>query len=582
MAAMSEKKIFIYTEVGGRYGSGHLMRSLMLSRHLQSQGYEVIFLAEPNTPLSAEVARRHGKTYSRSILASTAPDAIICDRREISTADMRSLRRSAPVIIMDSSGSETRIADIVIDQLPSLSDKQVNITPFSCTVLDSASRIKRPSDAVSRVYVYAGALPAIVRTAAALAERFPSVKFTIAHSTDTDIRLPENAVAAPVKEKYLAALSRFDAVLTYFGLTAFESALAGLPVMLLSPTAYHAKLAEATHALFHHLGDVRSPINDIAGRMFYFINKAPVRRALTAQVKKTVVPERAMERITEIIAGIASLRDPHCTACASPLSDIVSRAGNSNLYRCRKCGTLNRRYFLPLTMRYEDDYFVADYKAQYGRTYEDDFPAIRLLARRRLSILRTLRPSGSLLDLGCALGFFLYEAREEGYDVAGVEMSGYAAAYAKKKFGIAVGTGGIERFSADRSYDIVTAWYFLEHIDGIEKLIADVHRMLAPGGIFAFGMPNARGISARLSRTYAARVPADHRNEFSPRGMDMLMRRSGFVREHIASTGVHWPRAAGLLKLDMLSSNGSAASMYKMLAEQFELGDTFEGYYRKR
>ncbi|MEK6794613.1 MAG: methyltransferase domain-containing protein [Spirochaetota bacterium] len=579
---MTEHKVFIYTAFGGRYGSGHLMRSLMLAKHLKSEGYDAIFLAEPNTPLSTEIERRHGKTYSRSILASTSAAAIICDRRELPEADIRSLRRTAPVIIMDSNGSETRIADIVIDQLPSRSKKAVNVRPFTCTVLSSAERTPKVRGKVEHIFVYAGAIRAFAEAVAKAASRFPSIRFTIVLGTDSNIPIPPNVTMSPVKEKYLSTLSRFDAVITYFGLTAFESALAGLPVMLLSPTNYHATLAAECGAMFYDIGSMRSGSEAISGRMFYLINKPAARKALIAEAKKSIVPERSMEHITRIIRGTAALVHPRCTACGAALTHIAARSENSNLYRCTACGSLTRKYFLPLAMKYEDDYFTTDYRAQYGRTYEDDFPAIRLLARRRLAIMKKLRPTGSLLDLGCALGFFLYEAREEGYDVSGIETSAYAASYAKKKFSIDVHTGGVERFSASRTYDVITAWYFLEHIDGIESMLSSVHRMLSPSGIFAFGMPNAAGISARMDRSYAARVPVDHRNEFTPNGMDMLMRKAGFVREHVAATGMHWPRAAGLLKLGMLSKNDRLASMYRTVAERFSLGDTFEGYYRKR
>ena len=49
-------------------------------------------------------------------------------------------------------------------------------------------------------------------------------------------------------------------------------------------------------------------------------------------------------------------------------------------------------------------------------------------------------PGGRLLDVGCAAGFFL-EAASQHYAVTGVEVSEFAAQYAREEFGHRVFTG---------------------------------------------------------------------------------------------------------------------------------------------
>ena len=69
-------------------------------------------------------------------------------------------------------------------------------------------------------------------------------------------------------------------------------------------------------------------------------------------------------------------------------------------------------------------------------------------AGRRVSarqILRALRrhqaPPGRLLDVGCACGFLLDEARQLGWAVEGIERSRWAAQVARTRFGLTVQKG---------------------------------------------------------------------------------------------------------------------------------------------
>jgi len=52
----------------------------------------------------------------------------------------------------------------------------------------------------------------------------------------------------------------------------------------------------------------------------------------------------------------------------------------------------------------------------------------------------------------------------------------------------------------DASFDVASANMVLEHLDKPEDVFAEVHRVLAPGGVFAFHTPNAWGYSTLAAR----------------------------------------------------------------------------------
>ena len=90
-------------------------------------------------------------------------------------------------------------------------------------------------------------------------------------------------------------------------------------------------------------------------------------------------------------------------------------------------------------VQYEADYFGSEYKAQYGRTYLDDFDSIKAQGLRRAAEIRALLGRGkpsSLLDIGCAYGPFLAAAKDLGFEPYGTDISKSALEHVKEKLGL--------------------------------------------------------------------------------------------------------------------------------------------------
>ena len=60
--------------------------------------------------------------------------------------------------------------------------------------------------------------------------------------------------------------------------------------------------------------------------------------------------------------------------------------------------------------------------------YRGAEPILRREFARTVKFIRKYRPAGRLLDIGCAYGFFLEEARPF-YEVAGIEIAEHAAEF---------------------------------------------------------------------------------------------------------------------------------------------------------
>ena len=85
------------------------------------------------------------------------------------------------------------------------------------------------------------------------------------------------------------------------------------------------------------------------------------------------------------------------------------------------------------------EYFFEDYKAQYGKTYLEDFASIKAQGVRRVTNIELLFKTGrkksvthSLLDIGCAMGPFIDAAADSGWQVYGTDVSAQAVEYVQK------------------------------------------------------------------------------------------------------------------------------------------------------
>lgn len=547
-------------------------------------GFEVIFAAEEiNSPIYKEAEKEGFVAYSKRILPASTIDVFLVDCREISVKKLQSFKKKAPVILIDSSSKKEReIADIVIDMLPSLKNYIANFSPFSATVLgNEIKRRSHPVNKIESILAYVGADKNLLDVVLFLATVRKNITITVLSRVERPHSIGENVIFKTHTSSITEEFENHDAVITYFGVTAFEASSAGLPVATISPTSYHAELAKKCSTLFTNFGyykDIDS--SSLSASYSYFLDNEESRKEKYNASKK-ILSDEASIKIAETISTLPAISYLKC-ACGKPLSKIVCRDEFSNIYKC-SCNTIKRAYFRKINETYNETYYTSAYKEQYGKTYEEDAPSLRLLARKRLSVIRQYKSFGKVADIGTALGFFLDEARSMGFDVFGCEVSAYASLYASKNLNISVENTNAENFPMEEnSLDVVSAWYVLEHIDDLSSLISKIHKSLKKGGVFCFSMPNAFGISGRIMKEgYYKNVPIDHRVEFSPQGIEKYLNSFGFRKAQIIPSGIHFSRFLTYAKMPFLKSIKPLESLYKNIAERFLLGDTFEGYFIK-
>ncbi len=153
----------------------------------------------------------------------------------------------------------------------------------------------------------------------------------------------------------------------------------------------------------------------------------------------------------------------------------------------------------------------------------------RETARRTLTAIERQVQPGSLLDIGCWVGFLLAEARDRGWQTTGVEPSEFASDYARDRLGLDVITAAVDELQMPSgSLDAVFMGDVIEHLVDPGAALERIRDLLRPGGVVALALPDAGSAVARaMGRRWWSILPT-HVQYFTRPSIARLLDRAGF------------------------------------------------------
>lgn len=139
-------------------------------------------------------------------------------------------------------------------------------------------------------------------------------------------------------------------------------------------------------------------------------------------------------------------------------------------------------------------------------------------------------PGGKLLDVGCGNGRYLRNMRSLGWQTEGVELNMQSAEFCRST-GLSVHNGDLAsaQFPA-ASFDVITVRHVIEHIPTPHQFMAELTRILMPGGCLVVETPNFSSLGWALFGTkwYATGIPY-HLMLFSQGNLALLASQHGLV-----------------------------------------------------
>lgn len=213
------------------------------------------------------------------------------------------------------------------------------------------------------------------------------------------------------------------------------------------------------------------------------------------------------------------------------LKDEFLTKKDFHICECLNCGLL---YTMPRPSKekigayYKSDEYYSHQENKKGfvpRLYEA-IKKINLKHKFRLAS-RDL-PVGKLLDIGCGVGDFLHVAENKGWQCTGVEPSEEAREIARQRIkGDLLYSEDLEQLT-DQSFDLITMWHVLEHVDDLKWQVAQLQRLIKPNGRIVIAVPNYRSYDGRFYNAYwAAYDVPRHLNHFNKTVITKIFKTSG-------------------------------------------------------
>jgi len=607
---MNQTSILIVPCTEEGRGGGHLNRCITLANDLRYAGREAYLCIQNKTEKINNLLQL--KKFNTSWIVNKNQinrpfGLVILDRYKTPREEFLLFKKIAPVIGIDEGGCYRSYFDFLIDILipENFIKPKANIT--SCGLLNLPKTRKSEQDAKDsenlKILISFGqedsaglGLSAINKLA----------KMNLQNAEITLLKGGLNKSKSPIPDyvkvmdsipNLAEHLCEYDIVITHYGITAYEALYAGTQVFLDHPTLYHKRIAKA--AGFRDIKEIYNHRGHGVTRSSWYENHLFLRETPCTPWLKTKEPT-----LVNLINSISPQVNNSCPVCKKKsIRRSVARFPDRTYRRCSKCGAIYMDRTCPAPIEYEKEYFFESYKKQYGKTYLEDFPNLVAMAKRRIKIIsqvssrrgaedtETQRKKEGyyppiILDIGCAYGAFLVAAKEEGYLPFGIDPAHDAVRYVQETLSIPAVQGFFPDYPLStpnsQLYDIVTLWYVIEHFTDCATVLAEIKKLLKPGGILAFSTPSFSGISGRKSLSnFLQNSPADHFTIWSPKMCKKALALAGFKVKKIVMSGCHPERFPLLGKF----ANSKESAVYRLLmavSKIFGLGDTFEVYAKRK
>jgi SAM-dependent methyltransferase len=257
--------------------------------------------------------------------------------------------------------------------------------------------------------------------------------------------------------------------------------------------------------------------------------------------------------------------DRICYLCKGDASKPVRRIDDRvTILRCEKCGVAR-------TCPYPAFHFESQEK--YSRFYVENESLFRMFAKSMIDVIKDFKTRGSLLDIGCSVGYLLDEARTLGFgETRGVELNADAAAISGQK-GHLIYTQPIEQLHlASGAFDVVACNHVVEHILDAKRFLREVRRMLKEDGVMYCGVPNYRSLmQAWLKAKWYGWGMPDHIWHFELSTFSDVMREAGFVAKRLMQNSLYYPYSKSLRK--------NTRATVARIADRMGMGDMVHGIF---
>jgi glycosyltransferase involved in cell wall biosynthesis/2-polyprenyl-3-methyl-5-hydroxy-6-metoxy-1,4-benzoquinol methylase len=293
----------------------------------------------------------------------------------------------------------------------------------------------------------------------------------------------------------------FPSLYEGFGIALVEAMACGLAVVASDLEVFRDILTPGSDAI---LTEKANP-QELAKNISKLVDDEKLRKYLGRNAREKALglfdATRHVRELEDFYQAVSRGDDISCLVCSggnfknSIFGGYFYKNKKYNILRCRKCGFM---FLDPLPDKetLNNIYSNDDYFDNYYVTSEGKKPYLQAMAdfsqadKEIIKIIKGYKQSGSLLDIGCAGGHLLLNAKTAGFQTFGIEPNRKMADYARGALGLDVACAVLEdEVLNQRSFDIIHAGDVLEHILDLKGNIQILKSLLAKDGILVINQP---------------------------------------------------------------------------------------------
>jgi 2-polyprenyl-3-methyl-5-hydroxy-6-metoxy-1,4-benzoquinol methylase len=228
----------------------------------------------------------------------------------------------------------------------------------------------------------------------------------------------------------------------------------------------------------------------------------------------------------------------HCDLCGGETHDILFEKEGFRHVRCRNCGLVfvNPRMADHLRMQ----------QTSGTGSMGDDFLTSRQRRRllKRLDQLEPFRKLNRILEVGAGRGWFLEEAGLKGWETWALEINQDALRHLDARGVSRVIVSPAEELDLGEALvDVVRMWDVIEHLQSPRRAVANVGRILRPGGLLSLSTTNFASLSRWVNGPeWVYLNGSDHIFLFEPATIERLLSQAGFARMSIRTRSFNMRR----------------------------------------
>ena len=176
-----------------------------------------------------------------------------------------------------------------------------------------------------------------------------------------------------------------------------------------------------------------------------------------------------------------------CVLCGRGDARVFMQGGGpAQLVQCQKDGLLYK------SPRPTQTYIATLFRDRYVRPGNVEWftAARREVLRREAEVIKKLKDSGNLLDVGCATGIFFENFKDGNWQLYGVDPSLLGTDVARSEHGVEVFCGALhDAHYPDKFFDVVSVLDTLYYVPDPLAELREIRRILRDNGILAVEIP---------------------------------------------------------------------------------------------